>query len=171
MSIILSFGDIRVGGQCPPKRTSDVRILSRVVSASVENRQVARTLPHRARFECDKKLDLELLAHMPCPYPVIDVVILSMKSYVSAPTEQVDHLVNQRRHWASYSPPDEVDVKVIRKRLGLTQALFASRYGLTLQTLQGLEQGHRKPDPAVRAYLSLIDKAPDTILSILNDGV
>ena len=65
--------------------------------------------------------------------------------------------------------PDSVDVKAIRKKMGMTQATFASAFGLSLHTLRGWEQGTRKPDPAVRAFLRVIDRAPETVQAALAD--
>ena len=59
--------------------------------------------------------------------------------------------------------PERVDVKAIRNRLGLSQASFAADFGLSLHTLRNWEQGKRQPEPAARAYLKVIEKAPETV--------
>ncbi len=58
-------------------------------------------------------------------------------------------------------------MKAIRARLGLSQAGFAARFGLSLHTLRNWEQGKRTPDPAARAYLKVIEKAPNMVTGIL----
>ena len=63
--------------------------------------------------------------------------------------------------------PETVDVKGIRAHMGLSQAGFAARFGLSLHTLRNWEQGKRTPDPAARAYLKVIEKAPDVVTGIL----
>lgn len=63
--------------------------------------------------------------------------------------------------------PEQVDVKAIRERMGLTQARFAASFGLSLYALRAWEQGKRRPDPAARAYLRVIEKAPDTVRAAL----
>lgn len=63
--------------------------------------------------------------------------------------------------------PETVDVKAIRAHMGLSQAGFAARFGLSLHTLRNWEQGKRTPDPAARAYLKVIEKAPDVVSSVL----
>ena len=63
--------------------------------------------------------------------------------------------------------PEYVDVKAIREKMGMTQAGFAANFGLSLYTLRGWEQGKRKPDPAARAYLRVIEKAPDVVRAAL----
>jgi putative transcriptional regulator len=66
--------------------------------------------------------------------------------------------------------PERVDVKAIRARLGLTQASFAASFGLSLYTLRNWEQGKRRPEPAARAYLKVIEKAPDIVRDILTES-
>lgn len=64
--------------------------------------------------------------------------------------------------------PENVDVKAIRHSLGLSQAKFAAAFGLSLHTLRNWEQGHRIPDPAARAYLKVIETAPDIVQKALS---
>ena len=59
--------------------------------------------------------------------------------------------------------PSAIDVKAVRRRLGLTQAQFARRYNLTLARVRDWEQGRSEPDGAVRAYLKVIACAPKTV--------
>jgi DNA-binding transcriptional regulator YiaG len=54
-----------------------------------------------------------------------------------------------------------VDPRKVREKLGLTQAQFALRYGLDLDTVQNWEQGRTKPDKASAAYLRVIARRPD----------
>jgi putative transcriptional regulator len=59
--------------------------------------------------------------------------------------------------------PREVDVAAIRRRLGLSQAEFASRFGFKLDAVQNWEQGRRRPDGAARAFLRVIEREPDAV--------
>lgn len=59
--------------------------------------------------------------------------------------------------------PEKVDVKAIRRKLGLSQSVFAAAFGLSLHALRNWEQGKRQPDPAARAYLRVIEAAPDVV--------
>ena len=63
--------------------------------------------------------------------------------------------------------PATVDVKAIRQGLGLSQASFSARFGLSLHTLRNWEQGKRMPDPAARAYLKIIEKVPNVVTEAL----
>lgn len=63
--------------------------------------------------------------------------------------------------------PEKIDVKAIRQQMGLSQHAFANRFGLSLYTLRNWEQGKRRPDPAARAYLKVIEKVPDMVSKVL----
>jgi putative transcriptional regulator len=59
--------------------------------------------------------------------------------------------------------PADVDVKAIRRKLGMTQAEFARSFGFGLDAVQNWEQGRRRPEGAARAFLKVIDREPDTV--------
>lgn len=59
-------------------------------------------------------------------------------------------------------PPD-VDVKMIRRRLELSQEAFASEFAFSITQIRDWEQGRTRPLEANRAYLLLIDRQPDVI--------
>lgn len=60
-------------------------------------------------------------------------------------------------------PPDKVDVKAIRERLGLTQATFAARFGLELDSVRNWEQDRYAPDPVARTLLKIIEQSPEAV--------
>ena len=59
--------------------------------------------------------------------------------------------------------PGPVNVKAIRTKQGLSQSQFAKRYGFCVRTLQDWELGRVRPPSAVRAYLTVIERYPDTV--------
>jgi putative transcriptional regulator len=59
------------------------------------------------------------------------------------------------------------DVSAIRKRLGLSQAEFAARFGLNVRTVQDWEQGRVAPDQPARVLLKVIAKSPRTVAKAL----
>src|ERR1700730_12174480 len=63
--------------------------------------------------------------------------------------------------------PPQVDAKQVRERLGLTQAEFALRFCLELDTVQNWEQGRYRPDPAAQLLLSIIETDPKFVDSVL----
>jgi putative transcriptional regulator len=64
-------------------------------------------------------------------------------------------------------PPEEVDVKRIRAKAGMSQAEFARAFCINPRTLQEWEQGRRKPDATTRAYLAVIAKNRGAVLEAL----
>lgn len=62
---------------------------------------------------------------------------------------------------------DDVDIKAIRQKSGLSQNEFALLYGFNPRTLQQWEQGRNQPDQALRAYLTLIGRDPTGVARTL----
>jgi hypothetical protein len=54
----------------------------------------------------------------------------------------------------------EVDVAAVRRKLGLSQARFAHRFGFPVATLRHWEQGDRRPRGSALALLHVIDYHP-----------
>jgi putative transcriptional regulator len=63
--------------------------------------------------------------------------------------------------------PYEVNVKALRRKLGLSQDQFALDYGFTPARVRDWEQGRSKPDGAVRAYLRVIEREPEAVARAL----
>ena len=61
----------------------------------------------------------------------------------------------------------DVDVRAIREGQGLTREQFAERYGLQVRAIQEWEQGRRKPESAVRAYMLVIENQPGAVRKAL----
>ena len=55
------------------------------------------------------------------------------------------------------------DVGAIRQRLGLTQASFAARFGISLGALRDWEQNRRQPEAPARVLLTVIDREPEAV--------
>jgi putative transcriptional regulator len=58
---------------------------------------------------------------------------------------------------------NDVDVKELRQNLKLTQAAFAKRLGIPVDTLRKWEQGRRRPDGAAQTLLKIIARSPDAV--------
>lgn len=56
----------------------------------------------------------------------------------------------------------------VRRRLGFSQAEFASRIDVSLETIRNWEQGKRSPTGAAKALLKVLDKAPEAALAALH---
>ena len=55
----------------------------------------------------------------------------------------------------------------VRARTGLTQAAFAARIGVPVETVRNWEQGKRSPRAPARALLKLIEQAPEAAFAAL----
>jgi putative transcriptional regulator len=64
--------------------------------------------------------------------------------------------------------PQEVDVKEIRNRLGMTQAKFSDTFGFSLDAIKHWEGGRRTPEAPARTLLTVIDRNPTAVLTALN---
>jgi putative transcriptional regulator len=65
---------------------------------------------------------------------------------------------------------DAIYAKGIRARSKLTQAEFAARIGVPIETVRNWEQGKRSPRGPARALLKVIDRAPQVAFAVLNTG-
>jgi putative transcriptional regulator len=63
--------------------------------------------------------------------------------------------------------PERVDVKAVRRRLGMSQSAFARAFGLEVTAIHAWEQGRRRPDRAARVLLAVIAKEPQAVLRAL----
>jgi len=63
--------------------------------------------------------------------------------------------------------PDNVDVKAIRAKTGLSQEAFALRFGFSPAAVRDWEQHRRQPEQAARTLLLVIDYNPDVVAKAL----
>jgi len=61
----------------------------------------------------------------------------------------------------------EVDVREVRKRMKLSQAQFATKFGFPPATLRNWEQGRSHPDAPTRVLLAVIAKHPEAVEDVL----
>lgn len=64
-------------------------------------------------------------------------------------------------------PATTPGVRELRMRAKLTQAEFANRLGVPLETIRNWEQGKRMPRGPARALLAVIAHAPETVFAAL----
>ena len=55
----------------------------------------------------------------------------------------------------------------VRGQTGLTQAAFAARIGVPVETVRNWEQGKRSPRGPARALLKVIEEAPEAAFAVL----
>jgi putative transcriptional regulator len=59
--------------------------------------------------------------------------------------------------------PKPLDVRAIRAKTGMTQDMFAQRFGVSVNTLRHWEQGKRLPEGPARTLLKVIDREPEAV--------
>jgi putative transcriptional regulator len=57
----------------------------------------------------------------------------------------------------------EVDVRVIRDELGMSQDEFARQFGFSVATIKNWEQGRRAPEEAAKTLLQIIRSEPKLV--------
>jgi len=62
---------------------------------------------------------------------------------------------------------DATYARSVRGRTGLTQAAFAARIGVPVETVRNWEQGKRSPRGPARALLKVIEQAPEAAFAVL----
>lgn len=63
---------------------------------------------------------------------------------------------------------DAAYARAVRARTGLTQAEFAARINVPIETVRNWEQGKRAPRGPARALLKMLAVAPDLVFATLN---
>src|SRR6516162_10063543 len=66
-----------------------------------------------------------------------------------------------------YHVPPETDVRALREKMGLSQSDFAALFGFNVRSLQDWEQGRRRPEIPIRAYLAVIQRDPEAVIRAL----
>src|ERR1700678_1989220 len=81
---------------------------------------------------------------------------------------EVDSFLAGEKADYKVSVPADVDVKVIRKSLNMTQSRFSDTFGFSLDAVKHWEGGRRTPESSARAFLTVIDRAPQAVISALH---
>ena len=63
--------------------------------------------------------------------------------------------------------PRDISVREIRSELRLSPEEFAAAYGFAINQIRDWEQGRSQPIGGVRAYLLVIQRAPEHVASLL----
>jgi putative transcriptional regulator len=69
---------------------------------------------------------------------------------------------------ARASTADAAYARGVRARTKLTQAQFAARIGVPIETVRNWEQGKRSPRGPARALLKVIDEVPEVAFAVLS---
>ena len=64
--------------------------------------------------------------------------------------------------------PEDLDVKAIRGKIGMSQEEFARHFGVSKRTVQDWEQRRRRPAGPSRALLVVIEREPEAVRRALS---
>ncbi len=65
----------------------------------------------------------------------------------------------------------ETEVRLLRKRFGLSQSKFAHLVGISVGTLRNWEQGRRRPEGPARVLLKIASLHPEAFLDMARESV
>jgi len=89
---------------------------------------------------------------------------------IESARQALDFAKGKKFHRCRVHIPEEIDVRRIRRKAGLSQADFAEHFGVSVRTVQDWEQGRRVPGRASRAFLLVIDREPEAVQRALALG-
>jgi putative transcriptional regulator len=65
---------------------------------------------------------------------------------------------------------EDLDVRGLREKHGLSQSRFAAMMGISLGTLRNWEQGRRKPEGSARVLLRVVERHPDAVFDVVRSA-
>ena len=80
----------------------------------------------------------------------------------------MDYISFIRFEWDEAKSDAAKFARRVRRRLGFSQAEFALRIDVSLDTIRNWEQGKRSPTGAAKALLKILDRAPEIALLALS---
>ena len=63
--------------------------------------------------------------------------------------------------------PENIDVKSIRKKTGMSQQKFCTTFGISLGTLRHWEQGLRNPRGTAKVLLKIVEHNPQAVIEAI----
>jgi len=69
----------------------------------------------------------------------------------------------QLKRFKRVHPPEVIDVKQVRLKLGLSQEKFAHYFGVSIRTIQEWEQERRVPNATARNFLKVVEMEPEAV--------
>jgi len=81
---------------------------------------------------------------------------------------EVESFLSGERQGFKAHVPEEVDVRAIRSKLGMTQARFSHIFGFSLDAIKHWEGERRTPEAPARTLLTIIERNPAAVLTALH---
>ncbi len=64
--------------------------------------------------------------------------------------------------------PEQINVKAIREKTGMSQQHFCATFGISLGTLRHWEQGLRLPKGPARVLLKVVERNPQAVIEAVS---
>jgi putative transcriptional regulator len=96
--------------------------------------------------------------------PLARDIIASLQEYAAYRRGEKTHV---KVHTVRRKVPEDVDVKSIRHKLGMTQEEFTS-FGFSLSAIRHWEAHRRQPEGPARVLLKVIERNPSFVLETLH---
>ena len=80
-----------------------------------------------------------------------------------AAKDQDSPLLTMRQLKEAYRVSEKINVQAVRKRLRMSQQVFAHKYGFAVDAIQDWEQGRRKPNRSSHVLLQIIAREPEAV--------
>ena len=81
--------------------------------------------------------------------------------------KEMKEIHTKKRKPARITKLEKNEATEIRQKLNLTQAQFATAFGISVSTLRNWEQGHRNPTGPAVILIKVAKKYPEAILKAL----
>lgn len=83
-------------------------------------------------------------------------------------TDAIKHSKGKKNKVVEHTP-EEINVKAIREKTGMSQQRFCAAFGISLGTLRHWEQGLRSPRGAARVLLKVVQKNPRAVIKAISE--
>ena len=83
-------------------------------------------------------------------------------------TDAVKHSKGKKSKVIEHTP-EEINVKAIRAKTGMSQQRFCAAFGISLGTLRHWEQGLRSPRGTARVLLKVVQKNPKAVIKAISE--
>lgn len=84
--------------------------------------------------------------------------------------EAITHAQGRSVEAVVHEIPASIDVKAVRKQVGMTREQFAASFGISLDTLRHWERGDRIPRGPALVLLQVVAKEPRAVLRALSQN-
>ena len=83
-------------------------------------------------------------------------------------TDAIKHSKGKKNKIIEHTP-EEINVRAIREKTGMSQQRFCAAFGISLGTLRHWEQGLRSPRGTARVLLKVVQQNPKAVIKAISE--